>query len=152
MLPKTHILAGFLLSLFLLLIIPETSLIFASLVFLSSFLVDFDHYLYYAYKKRDYSPKRAIAYFKNKVTKFRLLSKKKLIKYYSGIYIFHGIEILIISFLLGKFIWSGFYAVLVGVSFHLILDYIERVQIFYYPSKISIIWDYIKSKDLKILE
>lgn len=151
MLPKTHIIAGLLFSLLLLLIFPDISPLFISIVFISSFLIDFDHYLYYVYKKEDYSLSRAITYFKNKVKKFKLLPKKELIKYYSGIYLFHGIETLIILFLLAKFIWIGFYAVLIGVFFHLILDYIERIQNFHYPIKISIIWDCIKSKNLKTI-
>ena len=64
MLPKTHILLGLIFSL-LIYFSLELTIIQASLVFLSSFLIDFDHYLWYVFKKKDFSLKNAYYYLKD---------------------------------------------------------------------------------------
>ena len=124
MLPKYHIIIGFLVSVIIYFIFPEVTLIEASIVFLSSFLIDVDHYLYYVWKKKDWSLRRA---YENLATnrKFILsLSPQKRAKYKVIIMIFHGVEFwLILSLLI--FVNKIFLFVLIGVMIHMILDFVE---------------------------
>ena len=73
MLPKYHIIYGFILSLILFLIFPTLGLIGAGIIFLSSFLIDVDHYIYYVLKENKFSPRKAIHHFLEK--------RKRLSKY-----------------------------------------------------------------------
>ena len=151
MFPKTHIILGFFLSLILYLIFPQINLLEALLIFLSSFLIDFDHYIYYIYKEKDFSLKNSINWFKQRSKKVKSLLKQKRKKLSTGFYLFHGIETLLISFLLGFFFNTLFYFVFIGILFHLILDQIEKFFLFRHPTKISIIFDYFNSHKLNKL-
>jgi len=148
MLPRTHIILGFIFSGLLFLIFPLT-LFQASLIFLSSFLIDFDHYLYYLFKKRDFSLKRAYFWFKMKGKKLKELPREERKKYSTAILCFHGLEILIILFILGYLISNLFYFVLIGAGFHLILDYIYLIKNPHNPMRVSLIHDFLKFKKLK---
>ncbi len=150
MLPKKHILYGFIFSLILFLIFP-INLLEAGLIFFSSFLIDFDHYLYFVFTKKSFNLKEAYFGFKKKGLFLKKLSKPERKKYVPGFYIFHGLETLIVLGVLGYFISSYFYLVLFGAAFHLILDYIYCIKGFHYPLKISIIFDFFQFKNLKKL-
>ncbi|MFQ5531781.1 MAG: hypothetical protein ACE5ES_04160, partial [Candidatus Nanoarchaeia archaeon] len=63
MLPKTHIILGFIFSVLIFFLFPQMGLIGASLIFFSSFLIDFDHYLYYLFKKKDPNPRNSVKWF-----------------------------------------------------------------------------------------
>jgi len=152
MLPKHHILFGFILSFVLFLIFPSVNLISAGIIFLSSFLIDVDHYIYYVLKKKDISLKKAISYFlekREKIGKFNLEKKKT---FYSGFYFLHGIEILIITFLIGIFISHYFLFIFIGFFFHLFLDLLEEINKNLRLDKISVIYDFFKFRKLKFLE
>ncbi|MFW6283163.1 MAG: hypothetical protein ACOC1P_03885 [Minisyncoccales bacterium] len=151
MLPITHIVLGFIFSAVLFFIFPEINLLEAGIIFLSSFLIDIDHYIYYVYKKKDLSLKNAYSWFIKKKAYFDTLSKEQRKKYSSGSFLFlHGIETLIILFLLSFLLELsilGFIAI--GFSFHLITDWsVDRIYLrrLY---KLSIIKDYINNKKLK---
>ncbi|OGJ15843.1 hypothetical protein A3K73_01605 [Candidatus Pacearchaeota archaeon RBG_13_36_9] len=123
MLPKTHIILGFLFAaaMFFVFHIP---LISASLIFFSSFLIDFDHYIYGAYKKKTLSFKKIYSFFIEHRTKWRSLSyeQKKKSKY--PILLFHGVEFILLIFLL-SFKFNIFYFIFLGSLFHIFVDYIE---------------------------
>ena len=59
MLPKQHLFYGAIFALALFLIFPEIGLIGGLLIFFSTVLIDFDHYIYYVIKKKDLSLKNA---------------------------------------------------------------------------------------------
>jgi hypothetical protein len=111
MLPKTHAFYGAIFALALYLFIPIT-LMQAILIFLASFLIDFDHYLWYISNKKDLILKNAYYYLKN-------LKDKR-----PGMMLFHTVEFLLLVFLL-SFFWDGFLAILVGMVFHSFLDIIS---------------------------
>ena len=98
-----HVILGFLFSLVIYPFIGYNSLI----VFLSSFLIDFDHYLYYFYKTGSLNLWKAVDYF---------LKKERRV-----IMIFHTTEFLTLIFIL-SFFWYWFIYILLGISFHLVLD------------------------------
>ena len=91
MLPKYHITLGAIVSLIIYLFFPIT-IFQAIVIFLSSFLIDCDHYLYYFLKTKDFSFKKAVKYnIKNRERQISLPFDKK--NYYKRpILIFHGIE------------------------------------------------------------
>src|SRR3989344_6581398 len=146
MLPKYHIIFGFLFSLILWIIFPSISILGALIIFFSSFLIDVDHYLFYVFKNKIFSIKKAYNYFfelrKKAMTKSL---KEKRIKIANPLmYLFHGIEVLLILFLLGFFINKIFLFIFIGFSFHLFLDLVEIIYYGFRIAKISLIFDFVK--------
>jgi len=117
MYPKYHILIGAILSLILLLFspIPVAGII---IFFISSFIFDIDHYLFYLNREKDFNLKKAFYWHK----KFREENKfhKPLI------HILHTIEFHIFLLILA-FYFSFFKYVLIGVSFHSFIDLIDLI-------------------------
>ena len=130
MLPKTHIILGAIFSLivFLAFKIPIYGTI---LIFLSSFLIDFDHYLEPVMKNHSLSLKKAFDYHIQQ-GKIALIEREKGIRKRGDFHIFHTIEFLLLTFLLGL-IWDPFIYVFIGMVFHSFLDLIYLIQrdIFY---------------------
>ena len=152
MLPKYHILLGFIFSLTLFLIFPTIDLLSAGIIFLSSFLVDTDHYIYYVIKKKKINPKKAVNYFLEKRRQFVEMGSKRRREFYSCFCFLHGIEILVILFVAGIFISEYFLLIFIGFTFHLFLDVLEEMHFGLRLDKISIVYDWIKFKKLKYLE
>jgi hypothetical protein len=119
MLPHTHATYGAIFALIIYLLFPIT-LSQAALIFLASFLIDFDHYTWYVLKKKDFSLKNAYYFLKE------LEHKKR------SLMLFHTIEFHLLVFLLA-YIWIGFWFILLGMIFHSILDIIHLV----YEKKLS---------------
>jgi hypothetical protein len=122
MLVKHHILAGLIFCGIIFLIFPKINLIGLSLIFLSSIFIDTDHYVYYVYKKKDWSLKRSVNYFYGIMQRFLSMDKEGRKRFYGGIFFFHNIEFLILILLLGMFFTSYFYFILIGLTFHMFLD------------------------------
>ena len=118
----------------------------ASIVFLSSILIDVDHYIYYILKTKDLNIKRSYNWFIKKVEKWEKINQQELSKYKIDIMAFHGIEFISILAIL-SFINSGFIWILTGVTFHLALDHIG-LSYKKYPiyAKISPIYTYFTNK------
>jgi len=149
MLPSRHIILGFLFTISLFLILPQIGLTGAIIIFLSTVLIDVDHYLYYLVAKKDLSLKNAYYWHLNNMRKYRECSKSERKKLRFAFCIFHGIEILIILFFLGFFSkFSVFYFILIGFSFHLFLDILNLLLKQTNPlSLFSQIYNLIRSKD-----
>lgn len=127
MLPKSHIISGFVFSILIYFIFSITVLQ-AFLIFFASVFIDFDHYLWFVIKKKDFSLKKAYKWFKEKKKKYLSLNLKERQEYKKTFLIFHGIEALLIVFLLA-YLNKLFLYVLIGMVFHLVLDYIEFISI-----------------------
>jgi hypothetical protein len=151
MLPKHHIFLGFIFSIFLYLIFPNISLIGTIIIFFSSFLIDVDHYLYYVFKKRDLSLQKAYKWYISKKRKLLSLSRQKRSKIRGTFLFLHGIEPLLILFLLEIFLSKYFFYILIGFAFHLLLDIIYQIKFQDRIDRISIIYDTLKFRELKIL-
>jgi len=126
MLPKYHIVIGAIATLILKSIFPIT-LLQATIIFLSSFLIDVDHYLLYIFKTKKLSPKKSVKYFIERRKKWLSLSLEERKKHKKAIFIFHGIEtwsILALLALIHPLIWF----VLLGILIHMILDYIDLIN------------------------
>ena len=128
MLPKTHILVGFIVSLSLFMLLPQIGLLGALIIFLSSFLIDFDHYLYYVLKQKDHSLRRAYYWFIDQGRYFKKLSRIEQDKYKRVIMIFHGVECWVILLLLLIFVNKVFLFILVGIAIHMILDFMDLIK------------------------
>ncbi len=146
MLPKIHIILG---GIFSIIIYFTFHITFfqASLIFLSSFLIDFDHYLYYIFIKKDFNLKRAHRWFVKKRYNWIALSKEQRSKFKFPIFIFHGLEFFIIL-LLFYFLNKIFLGIILGIMFHMLLDFIE-LYYFKMPfySKFSQTYVYFKNKN-----
>jgi len=141
--PKTHVIFGFIFSFILFVCFSEINLFFAILIFLSSFLVDIDHYFFRAWKLNQKNIFKAYKSNMDIKKNYKKLSKKEKEKIIPGFYIFHGFEIIIILFLLGFSIHKLFYFIALGILFHLCLDYIEMILNKEKMHKFSSIIDYL---------
>ena len=132
MFPKTHIIINLILSLILLLFInPIYTLIF----FLSSILIDIDHYLYYVFEKKRFSLKSAYNWYVIEKKRFHDLSLKEKKKHRYFIFAFHGLEILTILLLLSLYFPIVFFIAL-GFAVHLIEDMLVAVKFKYLKRKL----------------
>ena len=151
MFPKTHIILGIIFSLILIYFF-NFSLLAGIIVFLSSVLIDVDHYLYYVYKKKDLNLKKAYNYFIGKIKKLKKLPEREKRKTYTSFCFLHGFEIMFILSLLGFFFSFYFYYIILGFLFHLIFDYIDQIKNHKRFDRISLIYDFIKFRKLRYLE
>ena len=151
MYPLQHLKFGAIFSLLILFLFPQIGLTGFLIIFLSSVLIDVDHYLYYVYKKKDLSLKNAYKWCIKKRKKFLSLPRKQRNKFYTGFYFLHGIEILIVLFFLA-FLSDYFLFVFIGVLFHLFLDFIDQIVHKNRIDKLSLIYDFFKFKKLKCIE
>lgn len=120
MLPKSHIMINLVICLILLFFIKPIGVL---IIFLSSVLIDVDHYLYYVFEKKSLSLKKAYKWFlieRQRILKSSLEERKKH-RYF--ILIFHGLEPLAIILLLSKY-FSFLLFIFIGFSIHLIEDLI----------------------------
>jgi hypothetical protein len=122
MLPKAHIIAGVLFVTALYFIFPQIGLFNLAIILLSSILIDGDHYIYYIVLKKKFNPIEAIHWHKKEMENTSSLPMEERKKRYTGFYFLHGIEWLVILFLLGIFINPIFAFVFIGFSFHWIID------------------------------
>ena len=148
MLPKYHAFFGFIFAV-LLITFFRITLIQALLVFFSSFLIDFDHYLYYVYRKRDFNVKKAYFFIKKLHKTISQYPIKKRNRIFLGYFIFHGLEVIFLLFILGLLISPYFFYISLGAFFHLAMDVFYERKIYGSWDKISIIYDFIKFKKLK---
>jgi len=148
MLPSRHIFFGSIIAI-LLLVISKVGLIEASIFLASTVLIDVDHYLYYAFVKKNWSLPKAYRWFIVDREKWLKLSREERNKH-KGIFLFlHGLEVFAIVFLLGLFVHPYFIFVFIGFVFHLSLDIIEMRIHQDRIDKIFLIHDYLKFKKLK---
>jgi len=120
MLPRWHIFFGAIFTTIIWTISPETNLLHLSLVFLSSFLIDFDHYLVALSNTHKLSLNKALEYFEclgEKEKKEKNQNERKK----GHFYIFHTLEFHILILLLSM-IYVEFFYIFLGMIFHSLLD------------------------------
>jgi hypothetical protein len=115
MLPKWHAVLGFIFALFIYLIFPIT-LFEAGVIIFASIFIDFDHYMWYVKRYKDFNLKRA--YYR--IKEHQKHNKKTLM-------IFHTIEFLILTAIFGIF-FNIFFFFFIGMLFHSILDFIDLTR------------------------
>jgi len=152
MLPQKHFLYGLFVCILLYLFFPRFGVLNLVIFLIATVLIDVDHYLYYAYRKRDWNLINAVRWFLENGKILKKIDKKNRKEFYTGFCFLHGIEILILLGTLGYFISSIFYFICMGFGFHLILDYIQLAWNKNRFDKFSIIYDYFKYGKLKFVE
>lgn len=125
MLPKTHILLGALFTILLYFLFPSIPLYGLILIFLASFLIDFDHYMAGAIKIHSLNFKKIVNYHKIN-DKIAFKEREKGIRKKADFHIFHTIEFILLVYVL-SFLFKPLFYVLVGMVFHSILDLISLV-------------------------
>lgn len=139
-----HIILGAIFAIVLFLIYPSLGLIPVSIIFISSVLIDVDHYVYYGLKEKDWNLKRIYKRCMDRTHRFRSLPREKRNKTFCGIFFLHGIEILMLVFLF-SFIWNPyFFYIFIGLSFHLLLDIVDGAVYIDRIDKVSVLWDWRK--------
>ena len=150
MYPKQHFFSGMIFALFLLIIFPQIKLIGFFIIVLSTVLFDVDHYLYYVYKKKDFSLRNAYNWFDKEMIQCRSISREQRNNSYACFPFLHGIEILVISFLL-VFTSKYFLFIFAGLSLHLLIDIVYQTTYWDRMDKISVLYDFFKFKKLNYI-
>lgn len=148
--PKRHIILGLIFSFSLFLIFENITFFPALVIWFSSwFFIDLDHAFLYAMKNKDINPVRFWRWAKQKGKEWGSFSMNKKNKYKFPVFIFHGIEFLIVvyfaSLFFGIFLW-----VFIGCLFHLVLDWIDLVfrgENFFL--KFSVVYVLVRNKNKK---
>jgi hypothetical protein len=153
MLPHKHLIITALFALFLFLIFPSVGILESLILIAFGFFVDVDHYLFYTFKKKDFSLIRAYKWFliqTKKLTKMPLQKRKKT---YLTICFFHGFELIILFLLLGLFIHRYFLFAFLGLLIHFTLDMYDHFR--FYKTRfyrISILYGIFALKKLKFID
>jgi hypothetical protein len=126
MLVSRHIILGILLSIFLYFLFPNLGIFSISIIFLSSFLIDVDHYIYYVYKYKSLSLKKAYFFFLEIKKKWIAFSPAEKRQYQFLILLFHGVEFLFVLAVASFFSQIMLY-IFIGSAFHLLVDWIELI-------------------------
>tara|TARA_Y100000310_G_C20063181_1_gene525924 strand:+ start:17 stop:481 length:465 start_codon:yes stop_codon:yes gene_type:complete len=120
---KYHVLIGLIVSVILTYLF-NLSLFTGTIIFLASFLIDVDHYFWYAFETKDINPFHAIGWYLASISKWEKLSKKQSLNYKKGVFIFHNWICWIILLILGSIIDLFFIWILMGFIVHIIPDLI----------------------------
>jgi len=126
MLPRWHIFWGALLTILVFILNPRTPIIYLTTMFLSSFLIDFDHYLVAAFKSKRWSLNHAFHYHRLQDKKEKEEYRKKIFRK-GDFHIFHTLEFHILIAILGYF-WTPFFYVFIGMMFHSLLDVVSLIR------------------------
>lgn len=147
-----HIFLGAIFSLFLLIVYPKIEILGLGIIFLSSVLIDIDHYLYYIYRKKDWNLRKAYNWFIEMEKKFLRLKREERNKTALPFCFLHGFDLIFILFIGGLFINKYLFFVGIGFSFHLLMDMFDETKYKDRIDKASIIYDFLKYKKLFNLE
>ena len=90
---------------------------FTLLILVTGYLIDFDHYLWYVFKYKNLSLKKAIK-----------TCIKQIGKGNENIHIFHAIEFIIIISLISLIFYPYLFPLIIGLSIHLLLDFVEMFK------------------------
>jgi len=120
MLPRWHIILGAIFTAIVWAFIPTMPFVYLTLIFLASFLIDFDHYVNAAMENKSPSLKKAFDYHKKK-HKEELRDLAKGIRKKGDFHLFHTIEFHAFVGFLGL-VWAGFFYIFIGMLFHSLLD------------------------------
>ncbi len=115
MYPKEHIVYGLLFTIFLKLIVfPTIGVVAMVLLFLSSVLIDVDHYFVHVFKNKNIGLGKAFDYYHTKTYKKHYHKRGPLM-------IFHTVEFVALLYLL-SFYQPYFLFIIIGILFHWALD------------------------------
>ncbi|MDO8528973.1 MAG: hypothetical protein Q7S06_03745 [Nanoarchaeota archaeon] len=152
MLPHEHLISAIIFSGIFFLISPSIGFLGVLLIILSAVLVDVDHYIFYAVKKRDLSLVNAYKWYQSNRVRTHHLSRKEKSKIYFGFHFLHGIEIFAIIYLLYAYVNPVFLYVMMGYSLHFFGDLLVEVVWCGKTDKISVIYSFFRMNKLKFVD
>lgn len=120
MLPRWHILLGLVFAFLIWISAPYTPFIYVILVFLSSFLIDFDHYMSFVRKTGKLSLLESFDYYKKDGVRMHK-ERSEGLRRKGDFHLFHTLEFHILIAVLGLF-WLPFFYIFLGMVFHSMLD------------------------------
>lgn len=145
MLPRWHIILGAIFSLVLWYIAPKVEWYNIIIVFLASFLIDFDHYLSAAIKdKSNLNLFNSFKYYE-KQGKEEISQRNKGIRKVGDFHLFHTAEFHIFVFILGLF-FPFFMFVFIGMLFHSIIDIYDLMKTDFMYRREFFLFNWIKNK------
>jgi hypothetical protein len=147
--PKIHLIIGIIFVILLKLFFPDFTWINLSIILFSSVLIDGDHYLYYILRTKNFNLIKCYAWYKKHLEETLALPMNERKKRYTGFYVLHGIEPLIVLFLLGTSVSPIFLFLFVGFFIHFIVDIPSEIMIKGTVHKISLIYSYTQFKRLE---
>jgi hypothetical protein len=142
MLPKYHLILG-IFFVTILHFLFHINFFYLGIILLSSVLIDIDHFFYFFLLKKDWNPFHAYKWYMERWKKSKRLSKEQLKKTYIGFYMFHGIEILAVLYLLGIY-FPIFFFIFIGFAFHFLVDTPDEIIRKGTVEKISLIYNYYR--------
>jgi len=122
MYPSKHVTYSLFILLFFLIILPYGGIFPYTLIFLSSILIDTDHYLLYAYRKKNLSLVKAWKWYLMLAN-----NPKEGQKQIPFLHFFHTVEFLAFVFIL-SFFYKIFLWVFIGIAFHGLLDILSMKE------------------------
>ena len=126
MLPRWHIFFGAIFTFIIWISAPQTPIIFLLLMFSSSFLIDFDHYIVSVRQTKKLSLKNSFEYHKEELKKEdRDIARG--IRRKGDFHIFHTVEFHALVGVLAIF-FSPFLYIFMGMVFHSLLDVFSLVK------------------------
>ncbi len=147
---RWHILFGFVAS-YILVEFFNFSLLAGIIIFLSSWIIDIDHYPWYAFETRNWNPKKAIEWYVQSVPKWKKLSTGERRQFRNGIYVLHDVFFWIALIILALF-YNFVLWILIGIFIHIFADWghaISKGMPIY--SKVSCLYTMKKNRNKKSL-
>jgi len=127
MLPRWHIILGFIFCIIFKIISPDTEYLSLFLIWFASVFIDFDHYLSAGFKHKKWNPIEAINHNIDYREQMIELKKEKDSCEKGDFHIFHTLESHIIIGIIGIF-FTPFFFIFIGMTLHSILDLIWMVR------------------------
>lgn len=149
--PSQHLVIGAIFAGILLWIFPEITVLGFLIIVAATVLIDTDHYLIYVWITKDWSLKNAYKWYRKIGKKFKKLSKEERKELRHAFYIFHGIEPLLVAYLLAYFVSQYFYFVLIGMALHMVLDIIFGIFSHYGFHKVFLMYDIGRFDESKMI-
>jgi len=122
---KWHFLFGFVVS-YVLVYFFNFSFSSGLVIFLASWLIDIDHYPWYVFEMKSWSPLGALRWHERTAPKWFALSRKEKNKFRWGVFVFHSLIFWIVlgglAFLCPVFLW-----ILIGVAIHMVADFADLI-------------------------
>jgi len=148
MMPKWHLLFGFILS-YVLIYFFNLSVIYGAIIFLSSIFIDLDHVLVYFLETKNLHPKKFWEYSMEKKRKWENLDQLEMDRAQRPHNILHGVEFALFLLIL-SFFTKIFLFILFGILFHLLCDLVYLIyQKEHVSFKLSQVWLWQRNKKRK---
>jgi len=127
MFPRWHIILGAIFTAVIWLVAPQINFSYLVLIFLSSVLIDLDHYICAVKNTKKLSLKNAITHCEKLFLNQKKEISKGIRRKFPEFHFFHTIEFHILLGLLSVF-WIGLFYIFIGMVFHSLLDIFSMIR------------------------